>query len=103
MGAKIKQLQPSVEKVKKVSSKKVKNKQVIKRLDIKDSPFQVVTIEGESFGTMGKYRLTEKKNSVREVKEELEAVTWNRIIQVILLLGDINKSEVELNKKKKSK
>jgi len=87
METKIKQLQPSVEKIKKQSGKK--KKQLIKRVDIKNSPFQVITIEGKSFGSMGNYRITEEKDSVREVKEDLEAITWNRIIQVILLLEDL--------------
>jgi hypothetical protein len=61
----------------------------------------VVTVEGKSFGTMGNYRITEEKDSVREVKEELESITWNRIIQVILLLEDISKKQEQEKKKSK--
>jgi translation elongation factor P/translation initiation factor 5A len=93
---KVKQLQPNVKKSKKVSSKK--SKQLIKKIDIKDSPFQVVTVDGRSFGVMGQYKVTEDSDSVREVKEKLEAITWNRIIQVVLLLDDIKN---KVNKEEK--
>lgn len=58
----------------------------IKREDVKDSPFQIVTTETGSFGVMGKYRITEMMNHRNEVKMELDKITWNRIIQVMILL-----------------
>ena len=96
---KVKQLQPNVKKIKKASGKD-KKKQLIKRTEIKDSPFTVVTVDGRSFGVMGKYRITEDSDSVREVKEQLEAITWNRIIQVVLLLDELKK---DVNKKEDKK
>ena len=93
---KVKQLQPNVKKVKKVSSKK---KQLIKKVEIKNSPFHVVTVDGQSFGVMGQYRVTENSDSVRQIKEELESITWNRIIQVVLLLDEI-KSKIKKEDKK---
>ena len=38
---------------------------------------------------MGDYRLTEKAKSKDEVVKELEKITWNRIVQVIMLLEDV--------------
>ena len=64
-------------------------KETIKREEIKDSPFHVITIEGESFGVMGDYRLTEKSRSATKIKDELKKITWNRIIQVIMLLEEV--------------
>lgn len=63
--------------------------ETIKREEIKDSPFHVITIEGESFGVMGDYRLTEKANNAREIKKQLSKITWNRIVQVIMLLDEV--------------
>ena len=62
--------------------------ETISREEVKDSPFHVITIDGESFGVMGDYRLTEKM-SKEKVKKELKKITWNRIIQVIMLLEEI--------------
>ncbi len=62
--------------------------ETINREEVKDSPFHVITIDGESFGVMGDYRLTEKM-SKEKVKKELKKITWNRIIQVIMLLDEI--------------
>jgi len=95
---KLKQLQPNVKEVNNKDS--LDGKQTIEREEIKDSPFHVITIEGESFGVMGEYRLTEKAQSKKEVIEQLEKITWNRIIQVIMLLEEV---KTKLNDKIKEK
>ena len=38
---------------------------------------------------MGDYRLTEKSRSTSKIKEDLEKITWNRIVQVIMLLDEV--------------
>ena len=86
---KVKQLQPNAKKVDKEESL---NEELIKRKQITDSPFEVITRDGYSFGVMGNYRLTEpnySKNQVKEVSKQLEKVTWNRVIQVIMILDEI--------------
>ena len=104
---KVKQLQPNAKKVNKEESL---NEELIKRKQITDSPFEVITRDGYSFGVMGNYRLTEQnynKNQVEEVNKELEKVTWNRVVQVIMILDEIKeKLKTEeivktLNKEKK--
>ena len=61
--------------------------ELISREEITDSPFVIITTENGSFGCMGKYRITEI-GSKAEIKKELKKITWNRIVQVILLLQD---------------
>jgi translation elongation factor P/translation initiation factor 5A len=95
----VKQLISNVEKQNKQNSSK--NEELVKREDVKDSPFQIITIDGKTFGVMGKYRITEASNSKRKIKEELSKITWNRIIQVIMLLNEVNK-EVKPKKTKKN-
>tara|TARA_R110002012_G_scaffold26191_3_gene85601 strand:+ start:84 stop:389 length:306 start_codon:yes stop_codon:yes gene_type:complete len=95
---KLKQSQANAEKTLSKDSGTSEN-ETIKREEIKDSPFHVITIEGQSFGVMGDYRLTEKSASASEVKEELSKITWNRIVQVIMLLDEV-KSKIN-NKIKK--
>lgn len=85
---KLKQLQVNAEKVNSKDSGDGEN-QTIKRVEIPDSPFHVITIDGESFGVMGDYRLTEKSASETEVREELSKITWNRIVQVVMLLEEV--------------
>ena len=71
--------------------------ETIKREDVKDSPFTIITIEGKSFGTMGEYRLTEEGN-IKDIKKQLKTITWNRIIQVVMLLDEM-KNNLKTNKK----
>ncbi len=77
-----------------------KKEELIKREDIKDSPFTVITTEEGSFGSMGKFRITELYKKPEEVKKELAKMTWNRIVQVMLLLMETGK-DVELVKVEK--
>lgn len=83
---KVKQLQPNVEKVAKEGSSK---EELIKRVQIKDSPFEVITQDGYSFGVMGNYRLTEKSNDAKEIAKELKKITWNRVIQIVMILEEV--------------
>lgn len=64
------------------------NSELIKRTEIKDTPFTVITIEGKSFGSMGQYRITEIYNNEETPKKEVQKITWNRLIQVIMLLQE---------------
>jgi hypothetical protein len=70
------------------------NQELIKRTEMANSPFEIITTEEGSFGVMGKWRITE--TSTEEIiKTELEQITWNRIVQVIAL---INEAQKELEK-----
>ena len=81
------------------------NSELIKRDSITDSPFEVITQNGVSFGTMGQYRVTEPTTDKRKLKKELEKITWNRIIQVIMILDEMKDKlkEVKPIKKEKTK
>jgi len=83
---KVKQLQTNVKEVAKEGSSK---EELIKRVQIKDSPFEVITQDGYSFGVMGNYRLTEKSNDAKEVAKELKKITWNRVIQIVMILDEV--------------
>lgn len=66
-----------------------KNGSLIERENIEDSPFTVISIEGYHFGVMGDYRITEKSNSKKEIIKELSKITWNRIIQIVMILDEV--------------
>ena len=93
----VKQLQPNVGKIKADFSN---NEELIKRLSIEDSPFEVITKDGASFGVMGNYRLTSKSTDAESVKSELEKITWNRIIQVVMILNEL-KEKINIKKEDK--
>jgi hypothetical protein len=94
---KLKQLRVNAEEVN--SKDSGDGNQTIERTEIKDSPFHVITIEGESFGVMGDYRLTEKAGNKKDVIKQLETITWNRVIQVVMLLDEI-KGKLKTKKEK---
>ena len=85
---KVRKLQPNAKKVTKEDYGP--KEELIERDEIKDSPFEVITKNGQSWGAMGQYRLTEVGNNRKKVKRELEKITWNRVIQVIMILNEIN-------------
>lgn len=94
---KIKKLQPNVGKINPDYSN---NEELIKRISVKDSPFEVITKDGKSFGVMGNYRLTEPSNDPKLIEAELEKITWNRVIQIIMILDEIKE---KINNKTKEK
>lgn len=90
-----KELKQSQQNVKEVA--KEGSSETISREQIKDSPFTIITIDGKSFGTMGDYRVTEE-GTLKEIKKQLKTITWNRIIQVVMLLEEM-KNNLKTNKK----
>jgi hypothetical protein len=99
METKVKQLHTNVNGTDKKKSSK--NTELVKRDSIKDTPFEIITIEGKSFGAMGDYRITEEKKTAKEVEKELSKITWNRIIQIIMILDEVKNRNI--NEKTKNK
>jgi hypothetical protein len=96
METKVKQLHTNVNGTDKENS----SEELIKRESINDSPFEIITIKEESFGAMGEYRITETYKTIAEVKKELKKITWNRIIQVVMILEEVkNKYNIKTDKK----
>ena len=66
------------------------------RQDVDNSPFVVIGNDENGWvGTMGKYRLTEEFETLDECKEDLKEITWNRIVQVLVLINQINEIKDE--------
>lgn len=59
------------------------NFELVKRTEIADSPFIVITTEEGSCGVMGNYRLTEIYATEQEAIDEVQKITWNNIIRVV--------------------
>jgi hypothetical protein len=68
------------------------NDELIKKTEIKDTPFTIVEIEGEFFATMGNYRMTEKYSTFEEAYDAIMANTWNNVTNLIIVLTEILKN-----------
>ncbi len=62
--------------------------ELVKRFDIEDSPFIVIETRGQFFGAMGNYRLTEMFDDLEMCKRDVQSMTWNRVVQVMMLLNE---------------
>lgn len=63
--------------------------ELVKKSEIKDTPFLVVEIDGKAFGTFGIYRITEEYKTKEEAEEVLRPVTWNRIVQIVSIINEM--------------
>lgn len=68
------------------------NYELITRKNVKDTPFTIITNneEGRSFGTIGKYKITEERKTPEEVEEEITKITWDNIIKIMTIIIEIN-------------
>ncbi len=62
------------------------NEELITQEKIEDTPFHIIGTKQGYFGAVGKYRITEPKKTKTEVKKELKEITYNRIVQIVLIL-----------------
>lgn len=66
--------------------------ELIKKEEVENTPFTIVTTENEIFAVMGEYRVTEKydKNEygVGQLKAMVQEITWNRLVQVIMIINE---------------
>jgi hypothetical protein len=95
MVTKVKQLQTNVEEDKKDSSR-----EIVQREAVKDTPFTVISYEGYHFGVIGEHRITEKYNDKKVVIKKLKEFSWNRVIQVLMILDNQKEklAQVKTNK-----
>ena len=61
---------------------------LVDRTEIEDTPFVVIGVKDEYFVSMGAYRITEPVATKAEAVEEAKVISWNRIVQVIMLIHD---------------
>jgi hypothetical protein len=74
--------------------------ELLKRHEVNESPFVIIETNEKFFGTLGRYRLTEDYTTLSSCKTALTKPTWDRIIQVSILLYDLlnSKESTELKK-----
>jgi hypothetical protein len=84
------------------ANKENSSEQLVERETIENTPFTMIGLGGKWFGSMGEYRMTEEYDSKGECEDELKCITWNRIIQVMMVLDEIKSKDKELNNKIKT-
>ena len=65
-----------------------KGTELLTRKEIDNTPFTVVGTENGYFAVMGQYRLTDVFNDEDDCIKEVSKITWNRLVQVIMLIND---------------
>ncbi|AXH74418.1 MAG: hypothetical protein [Microviridae sp.] len=63
--------------------------ELIQRDEVENTPFQVITINKESFGVFGQYRITEMYHTKQQCMAELRRMDWNRIVQICTLINEM--------------
>lgn len=62
------------------------SKQLIERTEIPGTPFTAISTEGRHFATWGKYRIGEDKDTLAEVMEEYEEVSWTVMLRMLAVI-----------------
>ncbi|AXH71922.1 MAG: hypothetical protein [Microviridae sp.] len=63
--------------------------ELIQRDEVENTPFIMITINNETFGTFGKYRITEMYHTKQQCKVELMRIDWNRLVQITSLIVEM--------------
>lgn len=72
-----------------------KKKELIKRVEVKGTPFVAVTDEEGTFLVLGRFKMTEKFKSKKEAIEKGSELTWNNITNVLgVLIETIGKGSI---------
>lgn len=78
------------------------NKELVKTKEVKGTPFTIISLTDtkEHFAALGQYRVTEKHKTRKAAEEEVKEISWNRIVQVCMILNEKmkDKSINEINK-----
>jgi len=67
--------------------------QLVEMVPIHDTPFTAVKAGEHWFLTLGKYRLTNQLASLEDCQKEATDASWNRIMQIILIMIEENKTK----------
>lgn len=69
------------------------SKQLVQRINIKETPFEAVKFDQKWYLIMGKYRLTEGLNAFEDVENEAFNTSWFRIMQIVQIMIDEDRAK----------
>lgn len=66
------------------------NSELVRRKKVENTPFEIISIneQNEHFATLGEYRLTERYKTAEAAEQEVSKITWNRVIQVMMIINE---------------
>lgn len=71
------------------TDKQNSNYELLKRNEVENTPFIIISKGEEHFGTFGKFRITEIETNYEKLEKELKEITWNKIIQICGIITEI--------------
>lgn len=63
--------------------------ELIQKDEVNNTPFVIITINNESFGAFGKFRITEMFHTKQQCKTELLRMDWNNIVKIMTLVVEL--------------
>lgn len=70
------------------SEDKTVNEELVTRIDVEDSPFVIIGTDRGYFVSLGEFRLSDTFKTEEEAWDDAVSMTWNRMIQVVMVLLD---------------
>lgn len=71
------------------TSKQNSNSELVKRTEVKETPFTVITTNEGSFVTLNKYRISEYMTTEEECEDWCHDMNWNKLITVMMILQEL--------------
>lgn len=68
-------------------------RQLYQTVPIENTPFTAVKMDDQWFLTMGKYRISEKMDTLEEVQEDAKDASWYRIMTIINIMIQEDKKQ----------
>lgn len=57
-------------------------------INVANTPFTICKKDKEYFGLIGEHRITEMYDKLEVLEKEIQAITWDRLIQVIWAVSE---------------
>lgn len=70
------------------NSNSSKNTEMIQREEVENSPFQIITIEGKHFLTLGNYRVTEETTDKEILREMVKQRDWRLLASYTTIIAE---------------
>ena len=63
--------------------------ELVKRTEVKQTPFTIITTNEGSFVTLNKYRISEYMTTEEECEDWCLDMNWNKLITVMMILQEL--------------
>ncbi|AXH75056.1 MAG: hypothetical protein [Microviridae sp.] len=77
------------------------SKELVEKIQIENTPFHAIRMDDKWFLVMGKYRLSEPVQTLEEVKADAADASWFRIMQLIQIMLEEDKTKTNETLKKR--